>query len=138
MNTSLISMPVTLRIDCRKGSHSYSNLIKLGGRAIAHATGKNSDAYLYEGVTVLAGKFEAVHSIKTWTTWVTPGTVILVRDFPKYDADELIAKYPVNGDSQTVYSIEPDVRPVDFVELKAERARIAARLQDIDAVFAQA
>jgi hypothetical protein len=136
---------VTLRVEWRQQDSEGTEPISLHGRTIARATGRDSGARLGDGIAVLAGSFGSGGSMKNWRTTVRAGTIVLVRDFPRAAAEELLARQAaetrvvgVDGweGPVVVYSVEPETAPVDLAALRAERERLVARLAEIDATLA--
>lgn len=124
---------VTLRIEWRKSRGVSQGPIEVYGRTIARATGRDSDARLGDGIAVLDGGFGSGGSVKNWTTSVREGTVVLVRDFPRVRADELLSAQ--TEEDVRRYSIEDEVMAIDRPALHAERERLVARIAEIDALL---
>jgi hypothetical protein len=104
--------------------------IEIAGRTIARAHGRDSGARLGEGVVLLEGKFGSGGSMKNWATFVgRNGAVVLVRDFPRAQAERLIAE------GADWISIEPEAPPLDRAALEAERDRLSARIAEINALL---
>jgi hypothetical protein len=104
--------------------------IEISGRTIARAWGRDSGAKLGEGVVLLEGRFSSGGSMKNWETTVgNAGAVVLVRDFPRATAEKLIAE------GATWLSIEPEAPVIDCAALEAERAKLVARIAEIDALL---
>lgn len=123
---------VTLRVTWNQDQAEYVDALSAHGRTIARATGRDSGARLGDGVVLLSGGFRSGGSMKNWYTQAVAGTVVLVRDFPRTAADELVA-----GDAvYRTYSIEPEAPVVDRDALQAERDRLVARIAEIDALLA--
>lgn len=125
----------TLRVVYESGHHASADAIRLGGREIARAYGRDSGAKLGAGVVLLAGGFGSGGSMKNWTTKThsETGATVLVRDVPVAMAERLIAELAANG-IQGVLSIavEPEAPKIDVAALTAERERLVARLAEID------
>lgn len=120
----------TLRISYVDGAGAYQGPLTVHGRVIARATGRDSGAKLGESVIVLSGGFGSGGSAKNWTTYAHDNTVVLVRDFPRAVAERLVLDKPGK------YAIEPETAPIDRGKLVEERALIAKRLAEIDALLA--
>lgn len=118
---------VTLRIEWQEDRANTCGPLAVSGRTIATAFGRDSGAKLGEGVVVLSGGFSSGGSVKNWQTKVAAGTVVLVRDFPRSMAEALSS----NKYESRQYSIEPE--SVDRAALDSERARLLARLAEINA-----
>jgi hypothetical protein len=121
----------TIRAKYSGDWHDYADRgpIEIAGRTIARAWGRDSGAKLGEGVVVLEGGFSSGGSMKNWTTRVIGETVVLVRDFPRATAERLIAE-----GAQHI-SIEPEAPVIDRAALEAERAKLVARIAEIDALL---
>src|SRR5690606_30972717 len=107
--------------------------IEICGRPVARAFGRDSGAKVLEGVVVLEGGFTSGGSVANWYTCAKKGTTILIRDFPRITAENLI-----KGGADWI-SIEPEeaaAPQVDVDALRAERARLVARLAEIDSLLA--
>lgn len=126
----LTSDTITLRIEWTESRAETCGPLTVSGRTIATAFGRDSGAKLGDGVVVLAGGFDSGGSVKNWQTKVSAGTIALVRDFPRSLADKLSS----NKYQSRIYSIEPESPPVDRAALESERARLLARIAEIDAL----
>ncbi|HAM57562.1 MAG TPA: hypothetical protein DCQ64_19975 [Candidatus Rokubacteria bacterium] len=129
---------VTLRIAWSERSAAAQDVVSVRGRTIARATGRDSGAKLGDGIVVLAGGFGSGGSHKNWETTVWDGTVVLVRDFPRAAAMDLVAKTATGETKKRAYTIEVEAEAVvvDREALAAERARLVARLAEIDGLLA--
>lgn len=123
----------TLRIEWKQSSVVDKAGFVAAGRPVARAFGRDSGAKLDDGVVMLAGGFGSGGSVKNWVTTVDEGTVVLVRDFPRAEAERLVAEQPA---SRRVYAIEAEAPVVDREALSAERERLLARLAEIDQLLA--
>lgn len=126
---------VTLRMSFREEARGYCEAVEICGRTVARATGRDSGARLGDGIVLLQGSIGSGGSAKNWETRVAAGSVVLVRDFPRAEAERLIAKMEA-GQSKRDYAIEPETPAVDREALAAERARLVARIAEIDALLA--
>lgn len=123
---------VTLRIEWIQDTRSSVGPVHALGRTIARASGRDSGAKLGDDVVILAGGFTSGGSMKNWTTEVSTGTIVLVRDFPRVAAEELVAK---EKSSYRKYSIEPEAPVMDREALKEERQKLQARIIAINALL---
>lgn len=123
---------VTLRIRWRKDAKILTSPISCHGRSLARAHGRDGGARLCDGIVVLSGGFDSCGSVKNWYTSVSSGTEVLVRDFPRKAAEDLVAAPSENR----VYSIEPEAPKVDKDALAAEKAALLERLAQIEALLA--
>ena len=126
---------VTLRVTFPEGTGEYSDSIILAGREIARAFGRDSGAKLGEGVVLLSGGFCSGGSVKNWKTATRKETVVLVRDFPRAMADRLMANGGLDYEKACSVAIEPEEPAIDRAALAAERARLVARLAEIDSML---
>lgn len=117
---------VTLRVTFPKADDTYEKACFVAGRQVARAYDRDGGATLGEGVITLEGGFGSAGSRKNPTLCVKAGTVIEVRDVPagaKLEAD-------LGGEVEII-----DRAAVDRGALEAERARLVARLAEIDALL---
>lgn len=120
---------VTLRIEWTQSGSISQEPIMANGRTIARATGRDSGARMGESIILLSGGFSSGGSVKNWTTTVDAGTVVLVRDFPRACAENLVSKN--NATNRRVYAIEAEAPTIDRDALQAERERLVARIAEI-------
>lgn len=122
----------TLRVFFPKDDYAERGSIRLNGRDLASASGRDSGAKLGHDVVLESGKVGSGGSHQYWRTTVKAGTVLLVRSFPKAKAVELAAEDP------SLYSVvlPPSAPALDRAALEAERVRLAARMEEIDRLLA--
>ncbi|GAP37882.1 hypothetical protein [Piscinibacter sakaiensis] len=121
---------VTLRVVWKPEHSAYSAPIRLAGREIAKAFGRDSGARICEGVVLLEGNFGSGGSVKNWKTCVgSKGATVLVRDVPATWVQRL-ADEPADG--VVSVEVEPEEPVIDREALAAERGRLVARLAEID------
>lgn len=120
---------VTLRVKWAEGMSEYQGPLCVAGRPVARAWGRDSGAKLCEGIVLLKGKFDSGGSLKNWDTRVVSegGVELLVRDFPRAKAEELIQTEP------NEYSVESAENDSERERLLVEREKLVARLTEIDA-----
>lgn len=125
---------VTVRITANRDLESdYCNGYYMFGRQIARATGRDSGAFPCDGVVVLEGrKFRSGGSRKNWKTIIRQGTIFEVRDVPQQAIDNEGTYELDNG----YYTLEYVDSAVDHDALKAERAKLVARIAEIDELLA--
>lgn len=123
---------VTIKVTFPEGYEEYTEPIALSGRLIARAFGRDSGARLGEGVRLVSGGFNSGGSVKNWKTVANEGTATLVRDFSRAAAEEL-AESPPSG---MLIEIIDESGP-DKGALKAERARLMARIGEIDRLLGE-
>lgn len=124
---------VTLRIEWLKGTGATCDSLQAHGRTIARASGRDSGAKLGEDVVLLEGAFTSGGSMKNWSTDVSTGTIVLVRDFPRAAALELVAK----ESAYRKYSIEEEAPIVDREALMAERQKLQLRIVEINTLLGE-
>jgi len=98
----------------------------LAGRKVAHATGRDSGAFLAPGVVVIQGSFTSGGSVKNPACRFEEGTVIEVRDVPRVaaervherfhgvtllDRDGNVVREPTTADSPAPEAPEPSAAP---------------------------
>lgn len=118
---------VTARVDCAKTDTEFDRELRLLGRRLAYRPGRDTHVVLGDGVIVLAGGFPSCGgSVKNPRLEFEEGTVLEVRDVP--------ASAPgIDHRAVTVVAAgEPDREA-----LEAERARLVARIAEIDAALAK-
>lgn len=129
-NDGITADTCTVRVEFDRDDDAFTDSIRLAGRPIAKASGRDSGATLCAGVVILEGGFTSGGSSKNWTTRVKDSkTLVLVRDFPRAKAQRLIDK------GEAWIQIEAEAPHVDRDALKQERERLIARLGQIDAIL---
>jgi hypothetical protein len=123
---------VTLRVTWPVEASTWHGPIAVFGRPVASATGRDSGARLGNGIVLLEGGFGGGGSRINWTTEAWAGTVVLVRDFPRAMAEQLILSEPDR------YALEPEKPVIDREALEAERESLMRRLTEIDAMLLEA
>ena len=105
------------------------------GRALASASGRDSGARLGDGVRLLAGSVGSGGSMKNWLTVIDDGTELVVHDVP-----EAMARSYIDGtrgkEGVRVEFVQPV--SVDITGLTIERARLKARVVEIDQLLSSA
>lgn len=127
---------VSVRITVKPGTVAHQDALRVGGRVIAAARGRDSGARLGDAVVSIDGKFSSGGSVKNWQTTCIKGATVIVRDLPAAMATRLIA-----GDRPDwieSVQIEPEVPVVDPAALHAEREQLLARIKQIDALLSDA
>lgn len=119
------SQTVTVRLADPEGYARYSNELYLFGRMIARRRERDEAVRLGEGVIIVAGGFNyRGGSVKNPRLEAKEGTVLEIRDVPA-DHTDIVATQQ-NGDLTIVDTA------IDRDALIAERARLQARLTEID------
>jgi hypothetical protein len=116
---------VTLRCEYPDGQSVRHGPIRVAGREVATASGRDSGARLGRGIKILCGNFRSGGSVKNWTTSADEGTVVLVRDVPKPLADRYLAAQAAGESADRVLSIEPEPARVLAVENEASSSECA-------------
>lgn len=129
----VVSDTVTLRIEWREDGAANCSSLSVHGRTIARASNSYGGAKLGHGVILLAGGFGSGGSVKNWETTVEAGTVVLVRDFPAAVAKELVAEQ--TDADRRFYSIEDEAPAIARDDLIAERDKLMARVEEINALL---
>lgn len=124
---------VTLRAEWQESGSRQCGAIEVFGRQVASATGRDSGARTKSGVILLEGGFSSGGSYKNWETKVASGTVVLIRDFPRAAALELVEE--CEPDDRLLYSIEPEQTVINKDALAAERERLMGRIAEIDSLL---
>ena len=122
---------VTVRAECPDGDRAEQTGIFVLGRCLARARGRDSGAVQGEGVVVRSGGFRSGGSMKYWTTVAEEGTVVDIFDVPR----NLVEGKTSEG-KWTVKVVEGSAA-IDREALEAEKARLLARIAEIDALLGQ-
>ncbi len=127
---------VTMRIRFPEGASVERDALRIAGREVASASGRDTGARLGPGVVMEEGRVDSGGSRANWTTYVSKDTVLLLRDVPRGFAERVRAEPRVGRNTIEVELIEGDGAPaVDREALAAERERLLARLAEINAVL---
>jgi len=126
---------VVLRCTSDAEATIRTDSLKLGGRPIARASGRNSGARLCDGVIILNGGFSSGGSVKNWQTVCKAGTSFRLLDVPKPMAEKLVA----DPDWCSEIEIEPTEKPAEINRdaLIEERTKLMTRITEIDAILHQ-
>lgn len=115
----------TVWLTFRESKGSFRSDYCLLGKVLCHATSRNGGGTPGEDVYYLSGKPESGGSIKNWSSIVPAGSVIRLSNVPWALLDSL--------------DLPPDIDieyhgndPVDKEALLEERARLTARIEEID------
>ncbi len=127
------SETVTLRIEWRRATYVNCGAFFVHGRKIAGVREGIPPARLGHGIILLEGGFDSGGSRKNWETTVEAGTVVLVRDFPAGRAKELIEEQ--TEEDTRFYSIEDEATTITRDDLIAERDKLMARLEEVNALL---
>ena len=107
--------------------------VRLNGFPLVKATGRDSGAVPCEGVAVLEGEIESGGSVRYWETKIDQDTVLKVR-MPKALATNpdasLNTYYEMDAKKFKIEILED--QPIDKEELQVEKAKLLARLAEIE------
>ncbi len=120
----------TIRVMIKAGTVGHQEPLRLGGREIAAARGRDTGATLGAGVILLTGKFDSGGSVKNWKTTCVNGAEVLIRDVPQAMIDRLLTGNTPEWVESV--SVETEDAPIDRIALAAERAKLLARVAEID------
>ncbi|MFT3819831.1 MAG: hypothetical protein QM750_19835 [Rubrivivax sp.] len=130
----------TVRLELAGGHQAERDAIRIGGRELARAFGRDSGAPVREGVVLIAGGFRSGGSVQNWVTKVCDqGAVVLLQDLPERMARRLIERHE-QGHELWIKSISLDLesRLSDREALLSERERLLSRLSEIDLLLQDA
>jgi hypothetical protein len=99
----------------------------LFGRQVARAFGRDSGARLGDGIVLKRGSVNSSGSMKNWKTKITDGTIFIMTDVPKAAVEN-------NGVPEEL-TVEIIGQNIDREALEAERAKLIARIAEIDALL---
>ena len=102
------------------------------GHTISRAFGRDSGARAGEGVYFIKGCPISSGSVKNWTSSVEAGSIVEIND-----AQRSLVETETLPKDITV-EIMPSSTEIDADALNAERARLAARIAEIDALLGSA
>ena len=121
---------VTLRLTANDRVTSDRSGVRIAGRTIAVAFERDSGARLGEGVVQIAGRCNSGGSRKNWYTEIDAGSIFELEGVPRPMAQKAI------DDAKRGWTFEIlDTAVPDREELEVERARLVARLAEIDATL---
>jgi hypothetical protein len=103
------------------------------GKVIASASGRDSGARVGEGVVFTQGTPKSGGSMKNWETQIPCGCIVEIADVPI----SLWSRYQASADPENDgYTAErSDAPTVDREALQAEKARLLARLAEIEKIL---
>lgn len=116
----------TVKVTAKKDIAVVRGPIELRGRIIVQAWGRDSGVKPGADVSYVSGKATSGGSANYWETKVLEGATFKVAGFP------LAAVADVKDGELWDIEIEPDV---NIQALQQERARLAARIQEIDDIL---
>lgn len=108
---------------------SWHGPVTILGRTIASAMGRDSGARVGEDVMFLEGAPKSGGSVKNWETIVPAGCVVKLPNLPKLAITECELPYHVH--------MEVVGQDIDRAALAEEKARLLARLAEINAILGE-
>src|SRR5690606_18648972 len=125
---------VTLRVRLMDSlRYTYDASLELGGRRVARVFGRDGGARLSDGVVVVEGSIGSGGSRKNPRLTVADGTEIELLDVPRPIAERLAA----STEGPVVSAAIVESEEIDREALAEERARLVARIAEIDALLAE-
>ena len=100
----------------------------IGPVEVARAFGRDSNVRLADGVSITNGNATAGGSRKNWATVLEGGSVVEIKDVPADVADKAIESAGSDWASVEIVTAEA----IDRAVLEAEKARLTARLAEIE------
>jgi len=123
----------TIEVVFAPGESCCCGSLTVCGRTVARATGRDSGATLGDGVVLLKGGFSSGGSVNNWTTrTLNSGATVLIRDFPRQGALEILEQGKTDPDQRWLTRIVEEEQPSPRQALEAEKAALAERLAEID------
>ena len=124
------SEKIGLRLTFLKSMSEERSGIEMFGKSIAKAYGRDSGARVGNDCAFEVGSPVSGGSTKHWMTTIPEGCVVLIHNVSKPIYDKRIGSILEDGNVKVEVLDEAPVSRVD--ELKAERARLLKRLDEID------
>lgn len=103
--TDQVTLRMTIHPTTGEESRVYCDSLKIHGRPLVRAYDRDGGARLCDGVVLLSGHVTSGGSRKNWATVVAGKSVLLVRDFPRAVAEDLVAR-SLDGKTNHGYAIE--------------------------------
>lgn len=121
---------VTAVVTFGQQQQELRNAYRLFGRIVASAFGRDSGAHVGDGVSFVSGAPESGGSSKNWATVIPAGCVVKMYDVPRWIVERDLDNLP---DGVAVQVEQP--ASAGREALMAERARLMARIAEIDAAL---
>lgn len=121
---------VTAVVTFGQQQQELRNAYRLFGRIVASAFGRDSGAHVGDGVSFVSGAPESGGSAKNWATVIPKGCVVKMYDVPRWIVERDLRNLP-DGVTVQVEGTGHSARDA----LLAERARLMARIAEIDAAL---
>ncbi|SFQ18205.1 hypothetical protein [Tranquillimonas alkanivorans] len=118
-----------VRLKAKEELRANKGPVVEGGMVLANARSRDSGARVGEGVHLLSGEIRSGGSAAHWLSLVTEDSEFEIDEFPVRLLDEAGEYHTEALEVRAVH----DVDAMD--ELRAERARLVARIAEIDALL---
>lgn len=125
---------VTLRVTALNDVQEERGGIFVANRCLARARGRDTGAFLGDGVILRGGRFRSGGSRNYWATIMPRGTTVEVMDVPRPAAEEALDEYDGSEDL-ALEILEAAAPAIDRAALEEEKARLLARIAEIDALL---
>lgn len=122
---------VTLRITFMQDKEVYHDDIRLFGKTIASAYGRDSGAKLGKDAVLIKGNACSGGSVKNWRTIIVAESVILLNNVPRQMYEKKKGVY--DPEEIKIEIVEND--KIDINKLKEEKERLLKRIAEIDKVL---
>ena len=122
---------VTLRITFMQDNEVYHDDIRLFGKTIASAYGRDSGAKLGKDAVLIKGNACSGGSVKNWRTIIVAESVILLNNVPRQMYEKKNGVY--DPEEIKIEIVEND--KIDINKLKEEKERLLKRIAEIDKVL---
>lgn len=120
---------VSVRLTFAKRIYGYCEPVTILGKTIAKAWGRDSGARPGDDVVFVSGKPESGGSAKNWTSVVPEGSVVVLHNVPEVKLSEDL---PSGVEMEIIES------GANRAALEAEKARLLARIAEIDNLLEEA
>lgn len=117
---------VTVRIRAKEEYSLWHEPVILWGKTLSSASGRDSGARSGDSVSLVVGKISSGGSVKNWRSVVNEGAEFILENVPATS----IADVP-----EWVEVISVQKNGIDIEALHEERARLMARIAEIDALL---
>ncbi len=121
---------VTVRATIKNGGIQQTcGAVEMFGKSLSIASGRDSGARVGQDVALISGAIDSGGSRANWTSNVAPRSVFLLTNVVK-------ARFDAERETEEEYaSFEVVSASVDKEALQEERARLVARIAEIDALL---
>jgi hypothetical protein len=118
---------VDIRVTVNEDWKEWRSGLFLFGRQVARAFGRDSGARLGNGIVLKKGSASSGGSMKNWKTEIAEGSIFEMTDVPKAAVD--------NNGAPEELTVEIIGQNIDREALEKERAKLVARIAEIDALL---